>query len=127
MNFSQQSGDVNFQPSRKADDNAFVDSPSVVTSRAEVSGFAERRAIEKKAPFKQAGEFYRNLDEQQQANLISNLAGDLGRVQNQEVKEIMVSHFYLADTDYGARLAKAVDVDLAAIKARAETVRQASL
>ena len=127
MNFSQQSGDVNFQPSRKADDNAFVDSPSVVTSRAEVSGFAERRAIEKKAPFKQAGEFYRNLDEQQQANLISNLAGDLGRVQNQEVKEIMVSHFYLADTDYGARLAKAVDVDLAAIKARAKTVRQASL
>ena len=127
MNFASQSGDVNFQPSRMLDDNAFVDSPSVVVSRYEVSGLAERRAIAIKQPFAQAGEFYRSLDEQEQANLISNLAGDLGQVRSREIKEIMVTHFYLADPEYGRRIAEAVDIDLDAVKNRAVEVQQASL
>ena len=127
LNFADQSGDVNYQPSRNLADNAFADSPKVVTARLELDGVAERRAIEKKLPFKQAGDFFRALDAGQQANLISNLAGDLGQVRDPETKEIMVTHFYLADEDYGARIAKAVGVDLGAVQARAGAIRQASL
>ena len=127
MNVGQPRGEVNFQPSRMTNDNAFSDSPDVVAPRFEVSGIAEKRAIDKKVPFAQAGDFYRSLDDGQQANLISNLAGDLGQVRNMEIKEIMVTHFYLADRDYGARLAAAVDVDLDAVRARAGSIRQASL
>ena len=69
----------------------------------------------------------RALDAAQRANLITNLAGDLGQVRNPEVKEIMVTHFYLADEDYGARIAEAVGVELSAVQARAGAIRQASL
>ena len=127
LNFLAQRGDVNYQPSRKTRDNAFTDSPQVVAARYELDGFAVKEAISKKAPFKQAGDFYRSLSRSQKANLISNLAGDLGQVRDRETREIMVTHFYLADQDYGARLARAVDVNLSAVQARAGEIRQASL
>ena len=127
LNFVAQRGDVNYQPSRKTRDNAFTDSPRVVAARYELDGFAAKEAISKTAPFKQAGDFYRSLDEGQKTNLISNLAGDLGQVRDRETREIMVTHFYLADQDYGARLARAVNVNLSAVQARAGEIRQASL
>lgn len=127
LNFADQRGEVNYQPSRNVDDNAFVDSPAIVAARYQLDGIAERRAIEKTLPFQQAGEFFRALDGAQQANLISNLAGDLGQVRNPEIKEIMVTHFYLADEDYGTRIAEAVGVELGAVQARAGAIRQASL
>ena len=36
----------------------------------------------------------------------------------------MVSHFYQADADYGTRLAKLVNVDIAAVKAQHRPVTQ---
>jgi len=127
LNFTRQKGDVNYQPSRRSRDNAYSDSPLVVASHYQVSGMAQKKAITKKLPFKQAGEFYRSLDAGQKTNLISNLAGDLGQVRDQETKEIMVTHFYLADQDYGRRIAKAVGVDITAVQERASSVKQASL
>ena len=127
MNFTAQRGDVNFQPSRRTRDNAFTDSPQIATARYELEGVAAKAAISKKAPFAQAGAFYRSLSEAARDNLIANLAGDLGKVESREVREIMVSHFYLADQDYGARLAAAVNVNLSAVQARAGEIRQASL
>ena len=69
LNFVAQSGDVNYQPSRKSNDNAYAESPTVVASRYGLKGFAQKQAIEKKLPFEQAGDFYRSLDAGQQANL----------------------------------------------------------
>jgi catalase len=37
-------------------------------------------------------------------------------VKNVQIKEVMVSHFYQADKDYGTRLAKAVNADLQAVQ-----------
>ncbi|WP_404827383.1 catalase-related domain-containing protein [Flavobacterium frigoritolerans] len=56
--------------------------------------------------FKQAGEFYRSLNETEKQNLISNLSGDLKGVTNKDVVKKMVGYFYMADSDYGKRLAK---------------------
>ncbi|POB65948.1 catalase, partial [Vibrio vulnificus] len=53
-----------------------------------------------------------DLNEQDKADLIHNLSGDLNKVNDAEVKAIMVSYFYRADKEYGTRLAKATDVNL---------------
>lgn len=98
----------------------------MVVARYGVDGDAQKRAIEKKLPFKQAGDFYRSLDDDQKTNLVSNLAGDLGQVTSADVKEIMVSHFFLADEDFGTRLSEKVGVDLTAVKGRAGKLQQAA-
>ena len=127
MNFLPQRGDINFQPSRATGGNAFSDSPQIVSARYEVEGYAAKAAISKKAPFQQAGDFYRSLSDSEKAALIANLAGDLGQVRSREIREIMVTHFYLADEDYGARLAQAVNVNMRAVRNRAGGIKQASL
>lgn len=120
MSFVAQSGEVNFQPSRKLNDNALTDDNAFRQSRYELEGLTQQLAIKKVQPFKQAGDAFRAFTPDQQDNLISNLAGDLGQVRDPVVKEIMVSHFYRADEEFGRRLAEAVDVDI-------ERVRQARL
>ncbi len=126
MNFALQKGEVNYQPSRMKNDNAYSDNPKITQARYKISGMAEKRAIRIKAPFKQAGEFYRSLDSRQKTNLIKNLSGDLSKVKSREVREIMTAHFYLADRDYGSRLAKYVNVDLASVKRRADRIKTLS-
>ncbi len=126
LNFGKPSGDVNYQPSRTRNDNAYSDNAKITMASYVITGTAQKKAISIKAPFKQAGEFYRSLDAGQQTNLINNLAGDLGQVKNSEVKEIMVTHFFLADKDYGMRLAKAVNVNLTTVKRRANKIQMAS-
>ena len=62
--------------------------------------------------------------ETERANLIKNLAGDLGKVKDKQVQLQMISYFYRANAEYGARLAQALGVSLDAVKglatARAE-------
>ena len=127
LNFGQPSGEVNYQPSRTRGDNAYQDNQRVVAATYNLDGIAQKKAISKKLPFRQAGEFYRSLTEDQRTSLISNLAGDLGQVRSDEVKEIMLSHFYLADEDYGTRLAAAVGVNLSRVQARAGDIKTAAL
>jgi len=123
MSFAPRKGDVNYQPSRRDDPGAYRDDAAYRASAYPVSGLAQQKAISKIAPFLQAGIFYRRLDEDQKANLIKNLAGDLNAVADPTIKEIMVSHFYAADADYGTRLATATRTDLAAVRQRAEQAR----
>jgi catalase len=54
--------------------------------------------------FVQNGEFYRSRSAQQQANLVSNLAGDLGQVKDERIKYTMLSCFQKADPAYGQAL-----------------------
>jgi catalase len=110
-----QKGEVNYEPtndaSRPAQDAQFR------YSEYPVSGHTLQHPIDPTDNFRQAGEFYRSLSKVEQDHLIKNLASDLGQVADVNVRTLMVSHFYRADADYGARLAKAVNVDLAAVKA----------
>ena len=72
----------------------------------------QQQPIGKQQNFAQAGELYRSFSEQDQDALIQALGTDLGKVKNEEIREIMVSHFYQADHEYGERLAKVADVDM---------------
>jgi catalase len=110
MNFGTTAGDVNYEPS--ATTGGKRDTADARYSGLPLSGKVVQQPIEKTLNVKQAGELFRSFTAQEQANLISNLAGDLGKVKNEKVKLTMVSHFYQANADYGSRLAKAVGVDI---------------
>ena len=116
------SGEVNYQPSRTT--GAYAAKAAFKSSQADLVGKTQQRRIEKTLNFKQAGDFYRSLSRQQQKNLVSNLAGDLGKVENSEVKHIMLSHFYKADTSYGKALTKAVKGNLSEVKKRAAALQE---
>ena len=113
---SGRKGEVNYQPSRMGDAADYREAKPMPSANYALDGIAEKAAIKKKAPFAQAGIFYSRLSAEQKANLISNLSGDLGQVRDPMIKKIMVSHFYAADADYGTRLAKAVNVDVAEVQ-----------
>jgi catalase len=90
-------------------------------STYDVSGVVDSKPIEKTSNFEQAGIFYRSRSAQDKADLVKNLAADLGQVTSAQVKTRMVSYFYQADKDYGTRVAKAVNLPLGEVtKAAAE-------
>lgn len=98
-------GDINYEPS--ASKNGFVDNKNYDYSKSTfVNTTTVQQKISKPNDFKQAGEFYRSLSEKEKQNLISNLSGDLKGVANKDVVRKMVGYFYMADSDYGKRLAK---------------------
>ncbi len=113
------SGEVNYEPS--VTQGTPAQSPSKRYSRLPLNGTTLQQAIAKQDNFTQAGDLYRSFSETDKANLISNLAGDLGAVKNREVKLKMIAHFYRADKDYGARLAKALGVGIDDVTAAAMT------
>ncbi len=113
MNASGRTGDVNYEPA--AGGQTPMAAPAFTYSQYPVSGLTETKVVAKPDNFRQAGDFYRALSPVEKDHLIKNLASDLGRVKSLQVREMMVSHFYQADKDYGARLAKAVDVDVNAV------------
>ena len=77
----------------------------------------------KEQNFKQAGELYRSYSAKEKDDLIMNLAADLGAVKDSETKHIMLSYFYKADADYGTRMTKAVNGNLATVKAKAAKLK----
>ncbi|RJG57821.1 catalase [Sphingobium terrigena] len=81
-------------------------------STYDVNATVDAKPIEKTNNFAQAGIFYRSLSAKDKADLIANLAGDLGQVTSDRTRTIMVSYFYQADKDYGTRIAKAVNVPM---------------
>ncbi|MCW7552818.1 catalase [Endozoicomonas gorgoniicola] len=112
-NQGNQTSDVNYQPSRL---DPRTESLEGRYSAMPLSGNYQQKAISKQQPFAQAGVLYRSFSKEEQDNLISNLAGDLGKVRDDETRHIMLSHFYQADKNYGTRLAKAVGGDLRKVK-----------
>ncbi|WP_299006433.1 catalase [uncultured Shewanella sp.] len=109
--------DINYQPSRHV---ALSDDAQYKSVNTPVSGNIEQLAIKKQNNFSQAGVLYRSLSKQDQTDLISNLAGDLGQVKNPTVKYTMLSYFYKADKNFGSRLTKAVNEDIAKVKAMSQ-------
>jgi catalase len=114
MNFGVTTGDVNYEPSVTTGGRR--DTASAEYSKASLAGSVVQQPIHKTLNFKQAGDQYKSFNDGEKANLIKNLAGDLGKVKNDAVKVRMVSHFYQADADYGTRLAKEVGVNVEDVK-----------
>ncbi|QDU30731.1 Catalase precursor [Anatilimnocola aggregata] len=114
MNFGETKSDVNYEPSVSV--NVHAD-PAAKYSQANLVGSVEQQRIAKTLNFQQAGELYRSFSKSEQANLISNLAGDMKKVRDKQVRQRMVGFFYQADADYGSRLAEALGDDLGEVKA----------
>jgi catalase len=98
--------DINYEPSNHLD---LAENPQYKTTQTPLSGHVQQKAITQQRNFYQAGEFYRSLNKQDKKDLISNLAADLGRVNDEHVKATMLSYFYRADKEYGTRLTKATN------------------
>jgi catalase len=115
MRSSPQQGDINYEPTN--DPSKPVEQPEYKYSEYPVSGVTQQRPIDKTDNFRQAGEFYRSLSPIERDHLIKNLAADLGQpTVSQQIRQAMVSHFYQADPEYGTRLAKLIQVDIATVK-----------
>ncbi len=120
-NLGARTGKVNYEPSRMAPK---PQSAAYKSSALPLSGTTQQARIAKTLNFRQAGEFYRSLSEQERTNLIANLSGDLGAVKDAVTRDIMLSHFYRADADYGTRLAQAVKADVARVRALADALSE---
>ncbi|QOW42966.1 catalase [Acinetobacter indicus] len=119
MNVSERDSDVNYEPSRKEPKAATEKARAVQTP---LSGHVQQIGV-KEQNFKQAGELYRSYTAKEKDDLIMNLAADLGAVKDSETKHIMLSYFYKADADYGTRMTKAVNGNLATVKAKAAKLK----
>lgn len=117
-NVDKRTGDINYQPSRQA--GSAVDDPRYKSVQTRLAGSTQQTGIAKTDNFSQAGSFYRSLSKKDRDNLIGNLSADLGQVKNAEIKQIMLSHFYKADADYGTRLTTAVKGNLMDVQQRAK-------
>lgn len=115
MNTGATTSNVNYEPSRMEPKPATEKARAVATP---VSGYVQQMGT-KEQNFKQAGELYRLYTAKEKDDLIMNLAADLGAVKDSETKHIMLSYFYKADADYGTRMTKAVNGNLATVKAKA--------
>ncbi|MFC0206372.1 catalase [Novosphingobium soli] len=115
--------DVNYFPS--VTQGKTVD-PSFAPAPYKIDAIVATAPISKAEPFEQAGQFYRSLKPAEKADLVANLAGDLGVVTSARTRVIMVSYFAQADKDLGTRLAKAVDVPMSEVN-RAVSEYQAAV
>ena len=116
-NASLNHGAVNYEPSRKLE---LAEDAQFKAVETKLVGTVQQKAISNPRNFYQAGVQYRSMSEQDKSDLITNLAGDLNKVMDKEVKEIMVSYFYRADKEYGTRLAKATDTSISQVKKRSQ-------
>jgi catalase len=117
LNSSGRKGETNYEPSTLAE---VSEDPHYKANGTLLNGTSQQQAIAKTRNFVQAGEYYRSLSAQDKADLITALGADLSRVRNEANKYTMLSYFYKADADYGARLAKAVHADSARVKTAAD-------
>jgi len=113
LNHRHRKGDVNYEPSIESGRR---DDEKYEYSKAKLATTVVQQPIEKQLNFKQAGELYESFPEDQKANLVSNLAGDMKKIRDPGIKITYVSFFYRANADYGTRVAKAIGVDLEAVK-----------
>ena len=113
LNAGARSGLVNYEPSRAKPQ---PQDAGYKSSQLALSGSTQQARIAKTLNFRQAGDFWRSLSKKDQASLIANLAGDLGRVTNDAVKYAMLANFYKADSGYGTEIARALKADVARVQ-----------
>ncbi|GCE25731.1 catalase X [Dictyobacter alpinus] len=100
---------VNYEPSLQS---GLVESPRAgVEHSPEVSGKLVRQAIDRKNPYKQAGERYRSFEDWERDELVSNLVTALKSC-IPAIQERMVYHLSQCDADYGQRVASGIGISV---------------
>ncbi|WP_029279140.1 catalase [Pedobacter borealis] len=105
----QKTSDVNYQPSvseKEYTDNSNYKYAATTYNPASTV----QHKIDKPDNFKQAGDFYRSLSDAEKSELVKNLTGDLSVVNDRSVVLKMVGYFYMADADFGKRLASVLKI-----------------
>ncbi len=105
MRFDANGGDTpNYEPSHY---NVPTESPNLSEPPLKISGDADRYAYDsdENSDFVQAGNLYRILNESEQKDLVSNIAGSLKKC-TKEIQELQVSYFKKADINYGTEIEK---------------------
>ena len=108
------SGSINYEPNN--DPNAFREDPTSFMSKLSICGTYQQLPIKKTLNFVQAGQLYNRFDESQRANLIKNLAADLGVVRSSKIRCTMCAHFLRADKEYGMKISEAVKCPIAVVR-----------
>ena len=121
MNAGDRKGEVNYEPSTL---HELAQDPQYKSVRTTLAGTTQQEAIRKKLLFRQAGEYYRGLSQQDKDDLITALSGDLGKVTNARNQYAMLSYFYKADADYGTRLAQAVHANVQQVQSLAAKLNE---
>jgi catalase len=116
MNSDHRKGEVNYEPSGSEE---IGEDSSAQLVRTELGGTTQQHAIAKKREFAQAGDYYRALPPAERDDLVTALSADLVQVKSDANKYAMLSYFYKADPDYGARVATAVHADVYRVKSMA--------
>ncbi len=114
--------DVNYQPNGfdgtgNRGRGIYSEEPRARLVSTPLAGATQQAIIARTLNFKQAGDRYRAYSAAERTALIANFAGDLNKVTNVATRTQIVAHTFAADAEYGERLAKAVSVDLAKVKA----------
>ena len=112
LNAGARTGSVNYEPSRM---NGIREDVSFKSSALPLSGSTQQARTAKTLNFRQAGEYYRSLGKDEQKNLITNLAGDLGQVKDEATRYAMLSYFQKADAGYGHAISAALSADQARV------------
>ena len=106
--------DANGKRAKNYEPNSF-DGPAETNvptyAGVEVSGItgSHKPVLHKEdSDFVQAGALYRLMKPEEKDRLISNIAGNLGKVSRDDIIARAIGHFRLADADYGARLEAAI-------------------
>lgn len=115
-------GSINYEPSN--DRNAYKEDSRYRYSSRKICGKYEQRSIKKTLNFRQAGETYRSFTKKDRDNLVKNLAADLGLVKSKKILNTMCAHFYKADSEYGAKLARAVHCDMRRVRKIADRLQE---
>lgn len=120
MNRRGMNADVNYQPSKKDD------KPEMASNQRSAARYGDvtisQARISKPNNFKQAGEFFRNLDEVNQKSLVKNLLADLGQVKDKTTQGVMVGYFYMADQNLGMQLAQSLSLSREAVEKAMKSV-----
>lgn len=114
---TDQKSNINYQPSVQ---EPLKEDAEYKAYQAKLVGLVQQSKIKKENNFAQAGVLYLSFTEAERANLISNLAGDLGQVKNKDVQMRIITNFYRANAEYGTRLAKALGISIEPIMKMAE-------
>ncbi|QHL86955.1 catalase [Nibribacter ruber] len=100
---SGQNPHVNYEPSILAGVKEAPKAGKDYTPRYEAN--LVRAKIDRANDFKQAGDTYRNFEDWERDELISNLVSTLATA-DKRIQDKMIEHFTLADADYGRRVAE---------------------
>jgi len=88
------------------------EAPEYKQTPFEVTGLADSISYDANDHYTQAGDLYRLMSEEERTRLIETIVASMKPVTKEEIKLRQIQHFYKADSEYGSRVAKGLDLSV---------------